>query len=413
MINTKYEDLRIERIDSEEAFQAIENEWDALIDKSINSTFYSTYPFVFTAWKHFRSETDRLFILAVRRNGTLVGIAPFTIQSMKAANIRLLRVIRFIADWGGGDKPTIVTTEQPGLVWERIFEFLNEEFTQWDGIYLGEQPGDSLVLDSRLFQQNGVSPLVVSASNSFYVSLTGTWEEYLNSVGKNTLKRWKKDRKKLFTIYDEVTVQCIEEQVDLPDALKRFISIEQSGWKKHYDFSIGGNEKQRAFYEELISSLAYKKMVAFYFLKTGSTDIAGELLFKSKTTVYSAHVAFNPAYADCSPGILLSTETIKAYIGMNYKEFDFLTLPNDEKNDAKKNWSTGSRKTVSLLIGKRKLRMGLFILGLVNRLKTVVPHEQRDYGEHNVSSHLPWCISFLNSILDMQFLPLLTPLIFV
>ena len=81
-----------------------------LIEKSINPSFYSTFPFVYTAWKHYRSENDQLFILVVRRDATLVGIAPFRIESVKVGNIRLLRgmrlrVIRFIAEWGSGDKP--------------------------------------------------------------------------------------------------------------------------------------------------------------------------------------------------------------------------------------------------------------------------------------------------------------------
>ena len=151
-MNVKSDGLKIEIIDSEEALLAIKDEWDTLIDKSINPSFFATFPFISTAWKYYRNDNDQLFILVVRRGATLVGIAPFRIENMKAANIRLLRVIRFIAEWGSGDKPSIVTTEEPDLIWNRIFEFLNKEYNQWERICLIEQPENSPILIQNIFQ---------------------------------------------------------------------------------------------------------------------------------------------------------------------------------------------------------------------------------------------------------------------
>jgi hypothetical protein len=363
MMNAINQELRIELIDSEEAFLAIKDEWDALIDKNINPSFYATFPFVYTAWKHYRTENNSLFILLVRRDAALVGIAPFRIDSMKVRNIRLFRAIRFIAEWGGGDKPAIVTTEKPDLIWDRIFQFLNKEFTQWDGILLTEQPTDSPVLNQKFFNNIWYSARVVPEYTSFYVSITGTWEEYIKTRGKNTYRTWKNSRKKLFDLPERVKFQCIDNPEILPDALDRFIAIEQSGWKKNSDFSVGGSEKQKAFYKELLTHLAYENRVAIYFLISENTDIAGAIVYKYKSIAYIAQITYRPTHSEYSPGVILNVEIIKAMFGTHYKEFDFLGLRGDEKNFLKKNWSTGTRQTITIQIYNRNLRRYLYVMG--------------------------------------------------
>jgi len=365
MTITKNYELRIERIASEEAFVAIKDEWDQLTEKSIDSSFYATYSFVHTAWKYYRSDNDQLFILVVRRGATLVGIAPFRIESIKMGNIRLirgirLRVIRFIAEWG--DKPTIVTTEEPEIMWDRIFQYLTKEYTQWDMISLAEQPANSPVLIQRLLRNIWYTARSVPESNSYYVSITGTWEEYIKTRGKNTRRTWKNGREKLFNLPEGVCFQCVEDPETLPEGLKRFISIEQSGWKKNRDFSVGGNEINKRFYEELLIHLAQKNMVAIYFLTSGTTDIAGELLYKNHNIAYLAQITHRQGYAEYSPGVILRAEIIKALFGTHYKRCDLLGFRGEE-NSLKKNWSTGALQTMTIQVYKKSLRMFLYMNG--------------------------------------------------
>ena len=361
MIYTKSDDLRIERIDSDEAFRAIENEWDALIDKSPNSTFYSTYPFVHTAWTNYRSENDQLFILLIKRGATLVGIAPFRIQSMKAANIRLLRVIRFIAEWGGGDKPAIVTTEEPEWIWDRIFQYLDKEYTQWDMISIAEQPADSPVRKQKILGNIRYSARIVPEFTSYYVSITGTWEDYLKKRGKNTQRTLRYSRKKLFSLPEGVYFQCVEDPETLPEALARYIRIEQSGWKKNLDFTIGGSEENMLFHKELLKHLVDKHMVAIYFLTSKATDIASTILYKHKSTVYSARITYNPEYAKYSPGVILNTEILKTLFGTHYQTCDFFGFDGEGKNTFKKIWCNGTLDIITLQIYKKSLYMSVCI----------------------------------------------------
>jgi len=368
--------LKIEIIDSDEGFIALKNEWNTLTEKSINPSFYATYPFVFTAWKHYHREDDRLFILVVRQGPTLVGIAPFRIGKVDVGNIRLfkgmqLRVIRFIAEWGSGDKPAILTTESPERIWDRIFQFLTREFTHWDGIWLVEQPVNSPILTRNAVRKLWYSTSVVKNAPSFYTSITGTWEDYLKTRGKNTFRTWKNSRKKLFELPGGAFFQHVNDPGSMGTALKRFIDIEQSGWKKDQEFSVGGNEKNRRFYQELLVESAHKGMASIVFLVLGTTDIAGMIVYKYKTLVYGAHVTYCQKYASYSPGVILNAEIIRTLFGTHNEEYDYLGFQKaDEKNSLKKKWSTGSRETITVIVNKRNVRMGLFTQG--TRLKTLL-----------------------------------------
>jgi len=386
----KTDGLRIELVDSEEEFLAMKVEWNALFDKSINSSIYSSYPFVHTAWKYFKNENDRLFILIVKRDATIVAIAPFRIERVKMGNLCFKWLIRFISEYGGGDKPSILSIEEPECIWEGIFQFLSEEFTQWDGIQLFEQPANSPILNLKFFSDRLYFAVAVPQVSSYYVSIAGTWEEYLKTRGKDTRRKWKKSRKKLFDLPEGVGFQCIEDYETLPEALERYMDIEQSGWKINRDFSVGGNEINKRFYTELLKHLACKNMVSMYFLTSGTTDIAASIQYKQKSIVYGAHTTYRPKYAEYSPGIILTTELLKNLFGTQYHEFDLLGFRNDKKNILKKNLSTGTRQTIRIEIYKKSVfihfyflgkRVNKFLQNIIRMMISPTPSEQTQTGK--------------------------------
>jgi CelD/BcsL family acetyltransferase involved in cellulose biosynthesis len=373
-MSNKNHDLRVDLIDSDKDFIDIQNEWDELSEKSVSPSFYATYPFVYTAWRHYRNENDRLLILTVRRGATLVGIAPFRLENRKMGNIRFLkgvyvRVIRFISEWGGGDKPSLLTIEEPEIVWEAIFQYLIRDFTKWDMISLAEQPENSPVRNLRLLNNFRYYTKFLPESVSYYVSITGTWEDYLKNRGRNTRRYWKTRREKLLNLPEEVKFIYFEDPKTLPEALQKFISIEQSGWKKNRNFTIGGNAKNKEFYDDLLQRLAGKEMVAIHFLVSAPTEIAGAIVYKNQNTVYIAKITFREEYSAYSPGIILSSEIIKNLFGSHYTECDFLGFRGEEKNNLKNNWSTGTQQTITIQIYKKNLPMFLYMNG--NKIKNI------------------------------------------
>ena len=379
-MNKNIDSLTIEVINSEEALMTIEDDWNHLISESIDPSFYSTFYFVQIAWKHFNNKADRLFILLVKRDGEIVGIAPFRI-SIEKMSIISIRVIRFIAEWGEGDRPKIVTTENEALIWNKIYHFFNNEFKQWDGINLAEQSVGTPILSQGFFHNKRYYSRFVPDTVSFYISIIGTWQEYLdNHKPKSRTKNWERNRKKLYNLTERVSVQSVEDSETMPDALERFIYMEQSGWKKNYTFSVGGTERQKKFYKDLITELAHKKMVSIYLLKLGIQDIGGWIMYKCKDIAYAAHTAYLPSYSKYSPGIFLLSELLRNQFGTHYKEVDLLGMQIKEGGQQyKKEWGTETRKTIGIKIYKISYRLFLYSAGnrLKKMLKKVMPFSKK------------------------------------
>jgi hypothetical protein len=334
-----------------------------LSDISINSTVFVTYSFIHTAWKHFHGKNDQLFILIIRRGTTLVGIAPFRIERITLGNVSLLkkvyiRVIRFIGEWG--DKPALLTIEKPEIIWKVIFQYLNENYSQWDMISLAEQPESSPILDQRIVKSIKWSSKIYPEAISYNISINGTWEDYLKTRGKNTRRTFRINRDKLCNLPEEVELHCVEDPKKIADALQRFISIEQSGWKKNLDFTIGGNEKNKEFYKELLVQLANQNMASIFFLSSRTSDIAAEILYKKQNYAFLAKTTYREEFSKYSPGVILRAEIIKSLFEGQYRQCDLLGFQTEEKNTLKKNWSTGTLQTIRIQIYKKNLRTLLY-----------------------------------------------------
>jgi CelD/BcsL family acetyltransferase involved in cellulose biosynthesis len=114
-----------------------------------------------------------------------------------------------------------------------------------------------------------------------------------------------------------------------------------------------------------------------------NTDIAGAIVYKYKSIGYIAQITYRPTHLEYSPGVILNVEIIKALFGTHYKEFDFLGLRGDEKNFLKKNWSTGTRQTITIQIYNRNLRRYLSVMG--KNAKTVSLKVMRMVTDYNLS----------------------------
>lgn len=356
--------LTIEIINSEKALEKIEDEWNNLISESRNSSIFSTFQIVKIAWKHFHSSTDKLFILVLKKDNKIVGIAPFKIR-IKKALLFPIRVIGFIAEWGDGDKPCIATTiESEEVVWHRIYQFLQNEYKKWDWIVLTEQPIDSIILKQDIFFNKRYYCRTHSDTLSFYTSLNGTWNDYLKNVKGKVRENWRRRSRNIEKLQDGIKIECFEDTESIASALEKFILIEQSGWKKNQNFSVGGNDRHKDYFRELMLDLARRNMVSIYLLVSGNQDIAASIVYKFKNILYAAHIAHKSEFSKYSPGVILNAEVLRLHFGTCYEELDFFGLHvKDSKQKHKSDWATGTRETVRINIFKKNFRHFLYSAG--------------------------------------------------
>ncbi len=278
-----------------EDLDAIGEEYVALFERARAPSLFCSLQFVRTDWVHFRGESDRLFLLAIRDRQQLVGIAPFVIEPEMLLSVIPFRVIKFITEWGDGDKPRILTTQDDVLMWGVIQKFLTSDFTAWDAIALDEQPPDSGVLAQGVFREANFSVRRSPGVWSYRAAIGGKWTEYVAALKGKVRGDWARCKRRLCEHAQPLTVECFEGADDIGQALERYVALERRTWKGGASFSIGGSSEQFAFYAELVQQLAPAGMVAICFLISGTKDAAAAMVFRGGGIVYGAHICYDPS----------------------------------------------------------------------------------------------------------------------
>lgn len=87
--------LAVEEVAEGAAFSNLSREWDELLDASESDCVFLTWEWLHTWWKHLAAGR-RLAILAVRRGGELVAIAPFCLQPRRLSRALPFSVLEFL-----------------------------------------------------------------------------------------------------------------------------------------------------------------------------------------------------------------------------------------------------------------------------------------------------------------------------
>src|SRR4030042_2064962 len=341
--------MKIRIVDTDSAFDALAEPWNQLSDKAAPNLF-SSFDYVRTAWKHFRSPDDRLYILVLSEAESVVGIGPFYIGIERYGRWGLpYRTMRWIAAWEG-DRPRLLVEGNEEMFWEEILCFLGRERDSCEVVDLVEQPVDgpegrgwSFLSRFGWFWEKSPDSI------DYYISLRGSWEDYLKGLSADTRKTWRRKTKRLSSTLGNYTVEKISDPRQMRDALVRFVRLEQSGWKAEAGIGIGKDKRHPAFYEDLLFRLAGKGQAWIYFLKVKEEDIGGQICFIQRDTVYSRDTTYLPAPAAHSPGILIQAEIIQELFREKYRELDLLGMREEGPPPMHKTeWSTGRGETVHL-----------------------------------------------------------------
>jgi CelD/BcsL family acetyltransferase involved in cellulose biosynthesis len=363
--------MEIRIVDTDSAFDALEEPWNRLSDQTA-SNFFSSFDYVRTAWKHFRSPDDRLYILVLSEGESVVGIAPFYTGVGRDETWGIPhRAIRWIAMWGG-DRPRLLVGENEEMFWVEILHFLKREKHSWDVIDLVEQPvdgpeGRGWSFLSRFGWYWEESP----DSTDYYISLEGSWEEYLKGRSSNTRRGWDRRRRRLSSTPGGYQIERVSDPEGVREALSRFVAIERESWKAKARIGAGKNERSLLFYEELLLRVAGKGRAFVYFLKSGGKTIAGEICFIQQDVICSLLTTYLPSYAAYSPGILILADITQSLFGGPYRELDLLGMrDNGTQAIHKAGWATGKRETVHLTAYRMDSR--LLPLVVAKRLKRML-----------------------------------------
>ena len=126
-------------------FKDLKNDWERIEKTSQNLTYFSTFNYCYTWFKHLNTIDEKLFIVTVIHNDKIVGIAPFHVRNIKGKLLKK-RALQFISK---GDYSDLLIDEntdiKPSNIISKIFDAIHDNEKEWDEINLTHISQNSLL----------------------------------------------------------------------------------------------------------------------------------------------------------------------------------------------------------------------------------------------------------------------------
>jgi len=307
--------MRIEKICSLERLVEVRDEWNALVKSSSQNCIFLTNEW-FCTWFDSFGESYQLYVLLFRdQKNRLFGAAPLMkaegrVQFM--ASNEVTDYCDFIIEWGREED------------FFRIFlEYWQKEFEQKHYLHLINirEESRTLSLLPRMAAKSHFKQTILEAEVASGLDLPLTYEDYLkNLVRKNRHELLRKQRKiesQRGLNHKRVNdPEGVSENIDLFIELHRkSSSSKREFWKK---------KGMEPFFRTITALFSTNGWIEFNVLHF-QDDLAAMLLnFVYHDEIYFYNIAFNPNYAQFSPGIYLFNQSIRRAIEDNKRRADFL-----------------------------------------------------------------------------------------
>lgn len=342
--------LTVKPITTQKGWNALEADWNALLEKTPGGTVFQSYELQQIWWRHLKKSEGRLLLLAAYQGAELRAIAPLWIHTTLYMGIPR-RLVKFIGEHSEVDRPTILCNGDDRRAVEAILRYLFEHRELWDSMLFYEQPKAGMIISAaaELARQYPLLIGIVPGPPCPWVDLRGPWEEFLRTKSRNFKKNLQRKLKRLEQQGD-VSFVTYETWPELLQGFETYLKVEAKSWKPQKKLGVAKNKKYLAYHNALLYEFGPRRKFHIRALFVDDKPIAATFGLMMDGRFFSLHIAHDREYADFSPGALLTAyELEEGYSRMDYLEYEFLGgfLEN------KVSWTSNIRETQHLYVYRR------------------------------------------------------------
>ena len=314
--------MSIELIRSEADFFVLRKQWDALVAVSVYPNVFTTFDWQSIWWNWYGKNTacGELFILAIRKDGELIGIVPFYRRRRFWG-----KHLNFIG-FGGRTCPEylgpIVRHGFVDEVADATVEFLTSHPAEWDSLFIEDYALDdpaTVALAERL--KLAFASYSGPGENRYIMSLFENYEAYLQSLGSHNRKRKKDAMNQARKRYD-ARVE-FQKSDNLDEWFPIIVQLTSEARSRHAQTSLMQEPDYAGFHRDLLRVLLPQDRAVVLFLYFENRPVASWYAFLLNDKCY-AYQQGSRLGVKGSPGNVGLLFLLEHLMERGFKEFDFL-----------------------------------------------------------------------------------------
>ncbi len=309
---------RLEIVTDLTSLESLSSEWDDLVSRS-SGTIFQTFDWQSLWWKHFASgPRHSLYVMILRENEKLIGIAPFFVESFTFAGLRIFKQLRLIGSGLQSEKTPVLSLERDGpgdyldVIAERgyeekvgtsVSEFLTRAHHDWDGIEFQNLPECGVVLTHVLPRIQSSAFEVVKNPTDICprILLPKSIDEYMASLRSGFRRNIRRSYNTYFTD-SQFDVEDLSNEGDVNDALNTLSILHQKRWNVIGYPGLFSDPRFETLQRDLVKKLSEKGRLWLTILRQRGKPVAARLLYAFNGQVWDYLSGFEVNRGSGSPG---------------------------------------------------------------------------------------------------------------
>ena len=297
---------------TQEGFNEIWTDWESLLSECAKPTVFETPLWHRAWWDEEEDGQTELRLMAIRDNGTLVGVAPLMCRD---------DTLMSLGDPDLWDYQTFVTADgRESELYQVLFDYLVEQ--PWHKMELSSLPEGSPSIDliPEMARSKGYSVDVSDQDVSPGLPLPSSWDDYMAGLSKKSRHELRRKFRRLEN-NGTYKVYSVNGESSLNGSLDDFFRMMR---ESRQDKAIFLTPKREQFFRHMAEEMAHADVLRLFFMEVSGERVASAMCFDYGQVRFLYNAGYNPEYAPLSVGLLLKTTCLQQAIEQDMDYFDFL-----------------------------------------------------------------------------------------
>jgi CelD/BcsL family acetyltransferase involved in cellulose biosynthesis len=304
-------DVALRTVTTREELERLAPEWDTLVRAMPRPSPFLLHAWVDEWWRHYGDDAA-LYVPVAFASGTLVGAAPFTRRRERG-----VPVLRFLGGRQSVLSDLLLAPDAP----PSIARDLAGRVTAAEAAYVDAY---GLPCRSRLAAALGPSLRLIERVEAPVLELTDGWDVVYRAKTSSKKRNLHRRRRRQLAELGRLEVAVAREPDELARALEEAFRLHALRWEGRPDGSGFVTAVGQRFHRAVLLRLAEHDVPRIVLLKLDGRAIAFHYYFALEGVMYVHRLAFDPALARYSPGLVNTLDTVEAAAAEGLTRVEFL-----------------------------------------------------------------------------------------